>query len=146
MTTPAGVSFNIESGGLKINRAGSTSPTLYNSNTGPNYPLLQAPSLALPPPPSAPHVIWYPARDHHDSLRQLEPLVEFRVKPDYAGGVASVEVAVVTVLVPPAGVVELGAVGRADVMVAVERAERHQVGVAVGETNTTQVLTYKLNS
>ena len=69
------------------------------------------------------------------------------VEPDDANAESAVEVAVVTVLVPPASRVELCAVRAAHVVVAVGRAERHEVrvlhrvgGVAAVPANVQQVL------
>ena len=67
--------------------------------------------------------------DHHLGAGHLHPLVDVLVEPDDADGVAAVQIAVVAVLVPPAGRVELGAVRAAHVVVAVDGAERHPIRV-----------------
>ena len=72
---------------------------------------------------------WRHAYLHH-GLPHLHPLIDVLVEPDDADGVAAVQVAVVTVPVPPAGGVEARAVRRARVVVGVARTERRPVGVA----------------
>ena len=52
------------------------------------------------------------------------------IEPDDAGRKASVKVSIVAVLVPPAGLIEPRTVSRRDIVVTVERRERHQVRVA----------------
>lgn len=65
----------------------------------------------------------------HRRLLHLNPLVKVLVEPDHSSGVPPIQIAVMAMLVPPSGLVELGAVRRAHVVVAVQSTERHQVRV-----------------